>query len=181
LLLALRRAPQHESAFQSGARGETAVGAYLDRRGVNRSAILLHDRRMPGGRGNIDHLAIAPKGVFVIDAKNHSGKVSVRKPLFGRAKLRVAGRDRTRYISGLERQLEAVREALAAAGHADVPVQGVLCFPRAELPLLGTLKIGAHRLLRRRTLARRLSARGPLDSTTIELLARILAASLRPA
>ncbi len=41
---------------------------------------------MPGGHGNIDHLAVAPTGVFVIDAKDIKGKVRVANPLFAAAK-----------------------------------------------------------------------------------------------
>jgi len=136
---------------------------------------------MPGGRGNIDHLAIAPTGVFVIDAKNIKGKVRVAKPLFGATKLRVAGRNRTKLIDGLDRQVSAVRDALAANGHADVPVQGVLCFTIADLPLLGTLKMRGHLLLYRKGLARRLNASGPLQSPAIEALAHSLTAALPPA
>jgi hypothetical protein len=79
-LPALGRAPQHETAFRRGAEGETAVADSLARR-VARPAIVLHDRRMPRGAGNIDHLAIAPTGVFVIDAKQRAGKVRVAWPL----------------------------------------------------------------------------------------------------
>ena len=38
----------------------------------------LHDRRVPGTRGNIDHIVVGPAGVFVIDAKNYQGKIEVR-------------------------------------------------------------------------------------------------------
>jgi hypothetical protein len=105
LLLALRSTPQHESAFHLGELGEQAVAASLEQRTAHGPAIILNDRRMPGGRGNIDHLAIAANGVFVIDAKNIKGKVRVAKPLFGAAKLRIAGRNRTKLIDGLDRQV----------------------------------------------------------------------------
>jgi hypothetical protein len=181
LLLALRGAPQHESAFHRGELGEQAVAASLEQRTAHGLTIILNDRRMPGGRGNIDHLAIAATGVFVIDAKNIKGKVRVAKPLFGAAKLRIAGRDRTKLINGLDRQVSAVRDALEANGHACVPVQGVLCFTTANLPLLGTLKMREHLLLHRKALAKRLNTSGPLQPPTIDLLARTLAAALPPA
>jgi hypothetical protein len=181
LLLALRPAPQHELAFHTGELGERAVAASLEQRTPDGPAIILNDRRMPGGRGNIDHLAIAPTGVFVIDAKNIKGKVRVAKPLFGAAKLRVSGRDRTKLIDGLDRQVSVVRPVLEASGHADVPVQGVLCFTTADLPLLGTPKMRGHLLLYRKALAKRLNANGPLQPSVIEALARILAAALPPA
>lgn len=181
LLLALRGTPQHESAFHRGALGEEAVAESLERLAAAGPTILLHDRRMPGGHGNIDHLAIAPTGVFVIDAKNIKGKVRVAKPLFGAAKLRITGRDRTKLIDGLDRQVAAVRDALTTNAHGDVPVQGVLCFTTADLPLLGTLKMRGHLLLHRKALAKRLNASGPLQPPAIESIARTLAAALRSA
>jgi hypothetical protein len=158
-----------------------AVAQSLERRTADAPTILLHDRRMPTGGGNIDHLAIAPTGVFVIDAKNHSGKVEVRNPLFGAPKLVINGRDRTKLIDGLDRQVAAVQTALRASGHADVPVRGALCFTTAELPLLGTLKMRGHVLLYPKALAKRLNAEGPLEPAAIDELARGLAAALRPA
>jgi hypothetical protein len=181
LLLALSGSPRHESAFHQGELGERAVAESLERRTARGPAIILHDRRMPRGRGNIDHLAIAPAGVFVIDAKNIRGKVRVANPLFGNQRLLISGRDRTRLIDGLDRQVAAVRTALAANGEAGVPVQGVLCFTTADLPLLGTLKMRGHLMLHRRALAKRLNASGPLDALAIETLARALAGALAPA
>lgn len=174
LLLALRGAPQHEAAFHQGELGEKAVAESLERRTAGRSVVILHDRRMPRGRGNIDHLAIAPAGVFVIDAKNINGKVRVHDPLFGAPKLLVGGRDRTNLIDGLDRQVSAVRGALATHGHAEVPVRGVLCFTTADLPLLGAPKIRGHYLLYRRALAKKLNQRGPFDPSAIDALAEAL-------
>jgi hypothetical protein len=178
LLLALRAAPQHESAFHRGELGETAVATYLEKHTARGPTVLLHDRRMPGGYGNIDHLAITPNGVFVIDAKNIKGKVRVANPLFGAAKLMIRGRDRTKLIDGLDRQVHAVRRALTASGHPGMPVQGVLCFVSADLPLLGAQKMRGHLLLHRRALAKRLNKNGPLQSLAIDSLAHALAIDL---
>jgi Nuclease-related domain len=181
LLLALRPEPQHESAWLQGALGERAVASYLERRTANGPAIVLYDRRMPGSHANIDVLAIAPTGVYVIDAKAIRGKVRVARPLLSTERLLIEGRNRTKLIDGLECQICAVRDALSAAGHPDVPVRGALCFTKAELPLLGTRKIRGHRLLGRRALAKTLNSKGALTSTTIDALAQALAGALTPA
>ena len=178
LLLGLRGTPQHEAAFRSGHHGEQEVAASLERAAARGSAVVLHDRRMPGGYGNIDHLAIAPAGVFVIDAKNINGKVRVAGSMFGASKLRISGRDRTKLIDGLERQVNAVSHVLGAHGCADVPVQGVLCFTKADLPLLGAQRMRGHLLLSRRGVARRLKGGGRLSAASIEDLARMLATGL---
>ncbi len=79
-----------------GAAGEEALGAYLAKRcpGV----IVLNDRRMPRSKANIDHLAIAPTGILVIDAKRYKGKIEVRKPIFGDEKLLNGGRNKANLL-----------------------------------------------------------------------------------
>jgi hypothetical protein len=177
LLLLLGGSPRHEQAFHIGEIGEREVAAALERRTANGPTIILHDRRMPGGHGNIDHLAIAPTGVFVIDAKNIKGKVRVATPLFGPQRLMIAGRNRTKLIDGLDRQVAVVSDALRTCAH-EVPVHGVLCFTTAELPLFGTLRMRKHLLLHCKALAKRLNAKGTLQPATIDRLARDLARAL---
>jgi hypothetical protein len=181
LLLVLREPPQHETAFRRGDLGEKEVAASLEERTANGPTILLHNRRMPGGRGDIDHLAVAPTGVYVIDAKAIKGKVRIARPLLRADKLLVSGYNRTKLIDGLDRQVAAVRAAVNDSGNPDVPVQGVLCFTKADLPLHGTQKMRGHLLLYRKALAKRLNVDGPLGSEAIDALARALAATLPPA
>lgn len=174
----LRGSPQHEVAFARGAQGERAVGDALERRLADGPASVLHDRRMPGGRGNIDHLVIAPTGVYVIDAKDYRGKVSVARPWFGKPKLLVDGRDRTKVVDGLDRQVTAVRKAI---DDETIALHGVFCFTRAEIPIVFKQTIRGHALLYRKALVKRLAADGPLDSEAIDALTRRLAAALPPA
>jgi hypothetical protein len=180
LLLKLQEAPQHEQAWVRGAAGERELAQSLARRCPG--AIVLHDRRLPGSRANIDHLAVAPSGIHVIDAKRYKGKVEVRKPFFGEAKLVIRSRDRTKLIRGLDRQVEAVR----AASGADAPgvdVHGCLCFVggQADKPLLRKLSLDGYPLLYPRQLAKLLNRPGELDADGIRELAETLAAALPPA
>ena len=177
-MLALSEAPQHETAFHRGALGEKAVAESLERRTADSPTIFLHSRRMPGGRGDIDHVAVAPTGVYVIDAKAIRGKVRVVRPLFGAEKLLVAGSNRTKLIDGLDRQVAVVEAALSANGHPDAPVRGVLCFTKADLPMFGTMQMRGHLLLYRKALAKRLNADGPLGAAAIDGLAHAIAAAL---
>ena len=177
-VLAARRAPQAETAFRHGEQGELAVAAYLERRTRKTPTILLHDRRMPGGHGNIDHLAVAPTGVFVIDAKRYRGKVGAGRGFQGE-RLFVNGRDRTKIIDGLDRQVKVVREVLRDLGQDEVLVQGVLCFVKRNFAFReGKQTVRGHLLLRPRPLARRLTSKGQLDREVIESIARALAAVL---
>jgi hypothetical protein len=180
LLLGLNGEPQHQRAFHAGDVGEKAVAESLERSIAGGPAKLLFNRRMPGGRGDIDILAIAPSGVFVIDAKAIEGKVRVTTPWFGKPKLLVNGGNRTKLIDGLDRQVAAVWDAVGA-DHPDVPIQGVLCFTTADLPLWPTLKMRGHLLLHRKALGKRLNAEGPLSPAAIDALAGRLATALPPA
>jgi hypothetical protein len=77
--------------------------------------IALHDRLIPGTRGNIDHLFVAPTGVWIVDAKAYKGKVVQREvgPLWRRDnEVYVGGRNRTALARGVEHQLTAVLAAV---------------------------------------------------------------------
>src|SRR5262245_32681503 len=116
------------------ATGEEACSARLAELGGER-LVVLHDRRMPASRGTIDHLAVTPRGVFVIDVKLCSGKLERRN--FGDAirpdvRLYVGGHDRTTLLHGVEERAEVVRDALSPAWFVDSPVRGVLCCVGAE-------------------------------------------------
>lgn len=169
LLIALSEQPQSERSWAAGATGERAVAAALKAR-CTESVCLLHDRRMPNSRANIDHLAVAPTGVWVIDSKKYKGKAEVRKPLFGAARLIINRRDRSKLADGLARQVATVATAVGP----DVPVRGAFCLVDTELPLLRTLTFRGYPLLGRRRLAKRLNAPGALSDPEVRALAALL-------
>jgi len=69
LLTRLIAEPQSTRSWRQGGRGEVRVGARLAKYLHGDDVRLLHDRSVPRhGRANIDHLAVGPGGVTVIDA-----------------------------------------------------------------------------------------------------------------
>jgi hypothetical protein len=136
---ALREDPQSTKAWAKGAEGERIVARRLDAR-AGHDFIVLHDRGIPRRTANIDHIVVARGGVYVIDSKRYKDKkVELRKigPLFSRkSRLYVGGRDQTKLVEALNKQLTIVREALASAGFRHVPVRGFLCFAEAEWEFL---------------------------------------------
>jgi hypothetical protein len=71
--------------------------------------VLMHDRRVPGRRwANIDHIAIGPTGVTVIDTKSSRGRVQLATAgiINRREQLLVNGRERTSQLDSLQRQIE---------------------------------------------------------------------------
>jgi Nuclease-related domain len=181
LLLRLQSPPASEVAWDTGAAGEEALGAHLSKRCPH--VIVLHDRRIPRSRANIDHLAVAPSGVYVIDAKRYKGKIEVRKPFFGGPRLLVAGRDKSKLVEGLARQREAVRAALAEAP-PPMPVHACFCFlnPAGQaggsgLPVLRTLRFDDLPLYYPRRLSKRLNMPGTLSDESRREIVELLTAA----
>lgn len=170
-VLKLLGTPQNIDAWRSGAAGERAVGARLDR--LRSSGVLtLHDRRVPGRRTNIDHIAVAPSGVYVVDTKNHAGKVTST-----RDGLRVAGRRSDHMLTGVHTQMAVVRDVLDDQTLSADAIRGALCFTRVELPWLRSTPTGIA-LLNPRGLSRLVRRPGPLTSEQVHHLATILAQRL---
>ena len=178
LLLAVQREPQHEQAWARGAEGEEHAARSLAKH-LDPGVVLLHDRAFPEGPANIGHIAVAPSGAWVIDSKRYTGKVAIRRPLFGRAKFAIAGRDQTKLIDGLAKQVARV-EAWMADIAPEVPVRGALCFVDAEPPLLGKLVFKGYPLLYPRALAKRVNARGPVSHERVRAIAAQLAERFPP-
>jgi hypothetical protein len=88
----------------------------------------LHHRRI--SRVTLDHIVVAPSGVFVVEAHDDEGVVECRNVggLFSvDRRLYVDGRDRTKLVGGLERQIEAVQRALYPE-FDQTPIFAVICF-----------------------------------------------------
>jgi hypothetical protein len=188
LLLALSKEPTSTRVWAQGAAGERAVAARLDALNGDHVAAL-HDRRLrrPDGtlsKANIDHIAVTPSGVWVIDAKTHQGSLEVRRSggLFSPRveALYINGRDQTRLVHGLLKQVDAVRRELSTV-KASIAVQGALCFVGTELPWFGSSSIADVPVLGRRGLAKLLLRPGDVDTSEREAVAAFLDQRFPPA
>ncbi|MCL8026380.1 nuclease-related domain-containing protein [Nocardioides bruguierae] len=180
-LLAVAGEPGSTRAWSIGAAGEERLGARLD--ALDPAAVrVLHDRRVPRTRANIDHVAVTPTGVVVIDAKRYQGRRPSLRVEGGLLRPRVesllvGNRDRTPLVEGVQRQVEVVRGVVGE----DVPVTGVLCFVDAEWPLIGgSFTVRGVDVVWPRRLCDRLPSPGPLAARLDELHRR-LAEALPPA
>ncbi len=148
--------------------------------------LFLHDRRIPNSRANIDHLAIGPAGVFVIDAKRYQDKrVEIRRSgglfLPITEQLFVGGRDRTKLVAGLAPQVAAVYCALAdSPDTAALKVQAMLCFVDALLPVFGSLTMAGVPIVGPKGASKLVRAEGPLDAAA-RLRVQMLLAGRLPA
>lgn len=181
LLHALSSEPQTTTAWETGALGEERLGSRLNELASNELRVL-HDRRIPGSRANIDHLAITPSGVYVIDPKKYAGRPQLKveggllRPRV--EKLLVDARDCTKLVDGVIKQVEIVRGLMGSA----MPVHGVLCFVDAEWPLLGgAFTTREIEVLWPKKLYPKLRMEGTVGVGTITETHRLLASALPPA
>jgi hypothetical protein len=180
LILAVSEEPQSTRAWGSGAAGERVVARSLEKWTGDRVR-LLHDRRIPRSRANIDHLAVTPSGVYVIDAKRYRGRPDLHvqggliRPRTSR--LVIGGRDGTRLVAGVQKQVALVRDALGPLGE-DLRVRGMLCFVDADWPLIGgAFAVDGVDVLWPKKAAQVLDRDGPVGPERVEAVHRLLAAA----
>lgn len=172
--------PEPTRTRANGASGAEALEAAL---GEVPGVVILHDRRMPGTRANIDHIVIGPAGVFVVDAKRYHGRIAIhnRGGLF-RTDLRlyVGRRDCSGLADNLDWQAEAVRTALRSGSLGSAaPVVPVLCFIDGDWPRLNPpSSYRKVRLERQDSIEGLVSGQAVLDPGSIERVARLLASAL---
>ena len=185
----LARAIKSESrkTWKRGADGEIHVAKRLEKLLAGSDVKLLHDRLAPESkRANIDHLAVGPGGVTVIDTKNYKGKVQVTWTggLFSPKKtiLEIKGRDRTALVTAVEDQVARIRRLLADSEFAYVDIQGALCFANVDgLPLLGKPQLRSVTIDGARRVSKLANRPGDLDAGSIERLWSHLGRGLPPA
>lgn len=178
IAVALSDEKQSTKAWATGAGGEERLGARLDSLASEYIAVL-HDRRIPGSKANIDHIAVTAAGIWVIDAKRYKGKPELRieggilRPRVER--LLVGRRDCTKLVDGVLKQVELVRDLVG-----EVPVTGALCFVEADWPLIGgafTTR-GVHALWPKRLAKLLTEADGSIEVAAVR---ERLAAHFKPA
>jgi hypothetical protein len=176
--------PQSTSAWRRGAEGEEKVAHRLEKHLRGKQVKMLHDRLLPGSRqANIDHVAVGPGGVTVIDSKNLTGKVRLQSTggLFSQrtTTLRVGGSNRTKLVRGVERQAEAVRSLLQAAS-LHVEVRAALCMASTDgLPLLSRLELDGVLIAGPAAVAKLAARAGTLGEAECRRILQELSSGLR--
>ena len=88
---------------------------------------VFHDVRWPGRKyANIDHVAVGPSGIFVIDSKNWSGMITIRDNV-----LRQSGRAREEAVVGAAEAALAVARVTPGGDTPTCPARAVLRSRRA--------------------------------------------------
>lgn len=178
IAVALTPERQSTTAWRTGAIGEERVGTTLDAL-ASESIRVLHDRRVPNSRANIDHFVVTTAGVWVIDTKRYLKQrptLRVNGGLFRprTEHLVVGGTEKSSLMTGMAKQLALVRSK------TDVPVTGALCFVNADWPIFGgSFRVDDVHVLWPNKLAQLLrSASGEVD---VDLVTSHLESVFRPA
>lgn len=180
--------PPSTRVWQQGGNGEVRVAERLEKHLDGTGVRLLHDRRVPGhGQANIDHLAVGPGGVTVIDAKTHHGKITRDwsgglSPSDGSS---FASTGATRPSSSPASKSRSAtsdpRSARLDLGHT-LDVAGALCFANVDgLPWLRRIEIRGILVDGPKSVSRLAGRSGPLDPETVEQIWAHLARAFPPA
>lgn len=187
IVLAVDPLPDRGKSWEKGAVGEEKFGALLDElsSASDGRVLVLHDRRIPRSKANIDHVAVTPTGIWVVDAKRYTGKVDCADRggwLRSDIRLTVGGRDRSKVVRGVHTQLGHIASALTGSTFEGVPTHGALCFIDADWGWFAKpFAVGGVLVSWGKKLRERLVADGPVDEATRTAVHRYLAASFPPA
>lgn len=159
--------------WEKGAKGEEKIGKILDDLATQNGFVSIHDRKIPNSKANIDHMLVTPKGVFVIDAKNYTGMVELRKKgnwfLPGNDILYVNGRNQHKLVSLLAWQVGVVKENLQSDS---TDVVGILAFTQGDWPWVGKPKVVEGVYLNSRGISNVINSYKSTDYTDVDQIAR---------
>jgi hypothetical protein len=167
------RASQPTRAWRDGARGERATARRLQRL-ERHGYVVLHDLQVPGSHANIDHLAVGPAGVFVIDSKYYRGALQ----LGGEGMLWYGGYPLAQQLATAVWATLRVAEALQLP--PEVPVVPLLVIHRAPVPW-GGLTVAGVQVIPPSALVDTLGREAVLLAAQVELIAGQAIARLHPA
>jgi hypothetical protein len=163
-------------AWAIGAEGERKTASFLEPL-REEGFVILHDRKVTGYGGNLDHLVIGPTGLWAIETKSLRGKVEIHGDV-----LRIGGHRRDKIIDQVKQEATIIQvvlgESLATRGLRVTPV---ICLHRGELPFFNKTVRGV-RLASGRQLVKLLRGGDRVVSADqVEALAREADRLLKPA
>ncbi len=173
--------PQSATPSDTNASAERRLALRLDTE-LPDAAVVLHGRKVPSTRGNVDHLALTPSGIWLIDVTHYPGTIERRNvgpPWSRRVRLYIDNEDHQHLATGMRWQITSLRAQLDTIGSGDTPIRAVLCFAGSTWRRHATpFEIGDVLVTSPTTLIAALSTDGPLNGATIDLLARHLETNL---
>jgi hypothetical protein len=144
LLERLFDARTEDRNWRRGAEGEERVAAYLASLGERWAVI--HDLTIGSKGANLDHLVIGPAGVFVLNTKNLTGKLTVYEHAI------LQNGHKTTFVPAALREARTVQKRLSAAAGREIHAWSVLvvmgCEIEVKKPLANLTLVAARSLPR---------------------------------
>jgi hypothetical protein len=146
---------------------------------------VLHRRSVSGDGGVIDHLVIAPTGIWIIDVSGENGRVERRDVGgFMRQDIRlfVDQHDRTDRTEAMSWQTDAIQRIIEPLDVVAAPLHRVLCFTDADWARFARpFDVVEVLVCWPASLISMIGDSGPFDSDTIDIVALQLDRELPPA
>ncbi|NND74231.1 MAG: NERD domain-containing protein [Ilumatobacter sp.] len=129
--------PLHIAAWDQRATDERNLARYLDEITAGR-AVVLHDRMVPAVRATIDHVVVAPSGIWVIDTNRFGGRIGYRSSDLvhpSAADLQVGPRREAKLVKAMADLCDAIRMTVEPAGDvAASSIRPAVCFSHGSWP-----------------------------------------------
>lgn len=134
--------------YSSGLEAENLITECLSH--LDDRYYLINDVKLPESYGNVDHILLGPNGIFVIETKNYSGKISCNSDEWirhyeGGAGISMRGNiyfkpDKDYSIGSPSRQVKRNAVKIKQVIGRNIWVEGIIVFtnPNVELQLSGT-------------------------------------------
>jgi hypothetical protein len=172
-IVGIFRLPLESLFWSKGVEGERRTAAFIEPL-IADGYLVLYNRLLPIGRGDIDSLLVGPTGIFVIETKNWGKAVEVKGH-----RLFAGESDRTWVIEQTYREALAVQLALSDELTAlRITVASIICVPGGIRG--GRRVVSGVTLSTGKDLARLIKERPDvLDSEAVDRLARLAHKRLR--
>jgi hypothetical protein len=162
------------------------MGVSLEHR-LTSTARVLTDRQLPDTKSNIDHVVVAPSGVWIIDSKKWKGKIEYKADslMSINTRLYVDGKDRTSKVESIYGSVIPVAQVI---DDRSIPIHPALVFIEgdwsgASLPRFLMGRPYNHEgvyISPPKALIKLINKPGPLAAESISRITKKLDESLRP-
>ena len=179
---------RRDPRWVTGAAGEYLMAKSLHE-GLDDPAVILNDRSVPRSNANIDHVVVAPSGVWIIDSKLWKGLIRVKSAgglLNTAQKLMIGDRDESARVEKIYSQVIPVANVLA---DPSIPIHPALVFVDGNWGAGVTVRAVQNRpyemlgvlIAWPKAIIAKINESGPLSSEAVVTIARKLDAALPPA
>jgi hypothetical protein len=117
--------------YSAGWKGEKQVANFLSSK-LNDDYFLINDLYLHDGGGDIDHIILAPSGIFVLETKNWSGDITCNGDVWQRAGKRNFKGSPSLQVKRNATKIKSLVDSSQDLGLLNVPVEGIVVFTNSH-------------------------------------------------